>query len=217
MDNYTPNELKDIKTMKQRVMQNVVQEIENNAQKTKYRWGVIMLAGILTVSAMLFLLNQLFIVDQQSATTNPFDFTAPTFEDRQGLYYLHGFTLGDSKLKVVELLGGDYTTEFHEDGSGADLILDYNGDARFYFYQEKLLLILLMNTNKDAFEKLYNDYDGSKFTTSDGQRYFYSIETSQVLKAEFTPMETLYLSLSHATPGELQDIIEYLKLKENKD
>lgn len=216
MDNYTPNELKDIKTMKQRVMQNVVQEIENNAQKTKYRWGVIMLAGILTVSAMLFLLNQLFIVDQQSATTNPIDFTAPTFEDRQGLYYLHGFTLGDSKLKVVELLGGDYTTEFHEDGSGADLILDYNGDARFYFYQEKLLLILLMNTNKDAFEKLYNDYDGSKFT-SYGQRYLYSSETSHIIKAELTSMGTLHVSLSHAVPEQLMENDGYLKFIESTD
>lgn len=216
MDNYTPNEIKDLEVIKQRMMDNVEQEIENNLQRPKYRWKFVMISAILTIIAILFVFNQLFIVDRHSGAINPFDFTQPTFEDRQGLYYLHGLTLGDSKSKVIELLGENYTTEFHEDGSIADLILNYEGDAKLYFYQGKLDLILLLKTNVDQFEKLFNEYNGLKFT-SYGQYYLYSNETSHIIKAEFTPMGTLQLSLSHADPQQLMENAGYLKIKENNE
>lgn len=211
MDNYTPTEIKDLKTIKQRVMRNVVQEIENNSRKPKYRWRFVMISAVLTISAMLFMLNQLFIVDHDSATKLPIDLTEPTFYEEQGLFYLHGLTLGDSKSKVVRLLGENYTTEFQEDGSNADLILDYEGEARFYFLHEKIILILFTNTNEDRFDKLFSAYNGMKFM-SDGSRYFYSNETSHVLKAEFIPNGKLYLYLLYSDP-ELMENAEFMKLK----
>ena len=215
MDNYTPTEIKDLKTIKQRVMRNVVQEIENNSRKPKYRWRFVLISAVLIISAMLFMINQLVIVDHDSATKLSMDLTEPTFYEEQGLFYLHGLTLGDSKSKVVRHLGKDYTTEFQEDGSNADLILDYEGEARFYFLQEKLILILLTNTNEDRFDKLFSEYNGMKFT-SDGSRYFYSNEASHVLKAEFIPNRKLYLYLSYAGP-ELMENAEFMKLKQNMD
>ena len=216
MDNYTPNEIKDLEDIKQRVMRNVVQEIENGSRRPKYRWRFIIIAAVLTIGAVLFVLNQLFIVDQHSATKPQIDLTQPIFYEEEGLFYLHGLTLGDSKSKVVGLLGEDYTTELQEDGSNADLILDYEGEARFYFYQGELDLILLMNINEDAFEKLFNEYNGMKFA-SDGQRYLYSSETSHLIKAEFTPMGNLYLYFSYAEPEQLKDNAGYLKLTEDMD
>ncbi|MEK4628443.1 MAG: hypothetical protein ABS944_04145 [Solibacillus sp.] len=214
MDNYTPKELNDITDMKQRVMQNVVQEIEINKQTRKTRWGIIMLTTVLTVSAMFFLFNQLFISEQHSATNGTNDFTQPLFEDKQGRFYLHGITLGVTKSTVVERLGEKYTTDYEEDGSGADYALDYNGDARFYFYEDRLIRILFLNTYEDAFEKTYKDYNGMKFTAY-GQRYLYSNETSHIIKAELTPMETLHVSLSFANPVQLLENEGYLKLIED--
>lgn len=216
MNNYTPNELNDIDAMKQRVMHNVVQELENSSPKPKYKWGVVMLTTVLTVSAMLFLFNQLFMVKEHSATSYPIDFTQPLIEEKQGIFYVHGITLGDSKTTVVELLGENSLTEIQEDGSGADLVLDYNGDARFYFYEEKLFTILLLNTNEDAFAKLYHEYSGIKFT-SNTNRYLYLSETSHIIKAELTPMGTLHVSLSFVDPAELLENEGYMKLKEKKD
>lgn len=215
MDNYTPNEIKDLAAIKQRVMRNVVQEIENNSQRPKYRWRSVVMTAVLTIGVMLFVLNQLSIVDQHSATKLQIDLNQPTFYEKEGLFYLHGLTLGDSKSKVVELVGEDYTIEFQEDGSNADLIFDYGGKARFYFYQGKLDLILLMNVNEDKFDKLFNEYNGEKFTSYE-QRYLYSSQTSHIIKAESTPMG-LYLYLSYADPEELKDNEGYLKLKNNID
>lgn len=215
MDKYTPTEIKDLKAIKQRVMRNVVQEIESNSRKPKYRWRFVIISAVLTISAILFMLNQLFIVDHNSVTKLPIDLTEPTFYEEQGLFYLHGLTLGDSKSKVVRLLGENYTTEFQEDGSNADLILDYGGEARFYFLQEKLILILFTNTDENHFDKLFSEYNGMKFM-SDGSRYFYSNETFHVLKAEYIPNGKLYLYLSYAGP-ELMENAEFMKLKQNMD
>lgn len=216
MNNYTPNELNDLDAMKQRVMHNVVQQVENSSPKPKSKWGVVMLTTVLTVSAMLFLFNQLFIVNEHSATPHPIDFTQPLIEDKQGIFYVHGITLGVPKTTVVERLGEKSLTEIQEDGSGADLILDYNGDALFYFYEEELFRILLLNTNENAFAKLYNAYNGIKFT-SNTQRYLYLSETSHIIKAELTPMGTLHVSLSFVDPAELLENEGYMKLKDNTD
>ena len=216
MDNYTPKELNNIKAMKQRVMKNVVQEIEINTQKPKSRWGVVMLTAVLTVSSIFFLINQLIISDQHSVKNDSIDFTQPLFEDKQGRFYLHGITLGDSKSKVVELIRENYTTDFQEDGSGADFTLDYNGDARFYFYEDKLFRILFLNTNEDAFQKVFKDYNGMKFTDY-GQRYLYSNEASHIIKAEVTPMGTLHVSLLYADPVQLLENEGYLKLIKDID
>lgn len=230
MDNYTPNEIKDLKVMKQRVMQNVVQEIENKSPKQKYRWRFIIISAIFTLSMIFFMLNQIMSDNQHSANTPQLDFTQPQFYEEQGLFYLNGFTLGDSKsdvverlgeknlteIRVAELIADSELTEIQEDGNGADFILDYKGEARFYFYDEKLFSMLLLNTNEVQFEKIYNAYNGMKFTAY-GQHYLYSSETSQIIKAETTPMGNLYLYLSIAEPEQLMENEGYIKLIEGTD
>ncbi|MBD8031678.1 hypothetical protein [Solibacillus merdavium] len=230
MDNYTPNEIKDLKIIKQRVMQNVVHEIENKSPKPKYKWRFIIISAVFTLCVMFFMLNQIMNDNQHSANVPQFDFTQPEFYEEQGLFFINGFTLGDSKSKVIERLGekestkiqvaelfaDNEITEIQEDGNGADFILDYKGEARFYFYDEKLFLMLLLNTNEEQLEKIYNAYNGMKFTAY-GDHYLYSSETSHIIKAETTPMGNLYLYLSIAEPEQLMENEGYIKLIESTD
>ncbi len=198
MNNYIPHEVKDLRTSKQRVMRNVVNEIENTSMKSKHKWRYVVITVVITISAMLFVFNEIFMEnEQQSATEIQLDFTTPTFSEEQGLLYLHGVTLGDSQTKVIERLGVNYTIDDYEDGSGADFILDYGGIARFYFYQDKLDTIIFMKVDKIYFDELINEYNGFKFltTTADNDRYFYSKETGQLLKATIVPEGNLYLYL----------------------
>ena len=127
------------------------------------------------------------------------DLTKPTFSEEQGLLYLHGVTLGDSPSKVVEHLGENYIIG-QADMGGSDFVMDYDGKASFYFYDDKLDSIVLRKLNKNYFDKLFNDYDGLKLIDSpravDSDRYFYSKETGQLLKATTeAPNEELYLYL----------------------
>ena len=198
MNKYIPTEVKDLTESKQRVMRNVVKEIEHNQERPRYKRRYLVFTIILTISAMLFVLNETFMEDeQQSATELQLDLTKPTFSEEQGSLYLNGVTLGDSQSKVIEHLGENYTIDDYEDGSGADFILDYDGIARFYFYQEKLDSIVFMNIDKSYFDQLFSDYDGFKFITSttNNDRYFYSKDTGQLLKATSVPDGNLYLYL----------------------
>ena len=200
MNNFIPTKLKDLTDSKQRVMRNVLNEIENNSKRPKHKWRYAVITAILTMSAMLFVLNELFIEsEQQSVTELQLDMTKPTFYEEQGLLYLHGVTLGDSQSSVIERLGENYTVVDFEDGTLADLILDYNGHAKFYFYEDKLDSIVFMNVDESYFDKLFNDYDGFKFLTptTDNDRYIYSKETGQLLKATIVPDGNLYLYLLH--------------------
>lgn len=198
MNNYIPSKVKDLTTSKQRVMQNVVKEIEHNQEKPKFKWRYVVITAILTISAILFVFNETFMEnEQQSAIEVNLDYTKPTFSEVQGLLHLQDVTLGDSQSKVIERLGKNYTIEDFEDGSGADFILDYAGMVRFYFYHDKLDSIIFMNIDKTYFNKLFNDYDGFKFltTTTNNDRYIYSKETGQLLKATIVPNGNLYLYL----------------------
>ena len=200
MNNYIPNEVKDLTTNKQRVMRNVINEIENTSRRPKHKWRFVVITAVLTISAIIFVFNQIIMEnEQQSATEIQLDFTKPTFSEDQGLLHLHGVTLGDSESKVIERLGENYSIDDYEDGSVADFILDYDGIARFYFYQDKLDSIIFMKVDKIYFDKLFNDYDGFKFLTStkNNDRYFYSKDTGQLLKATIVPDGNLYLYLMH--------------------
>lgn len=207
MNKYLPTEVKDLTDSKQRVMQNVINKLENNARRPKYKWRYAVLTAVLTMSVMIFC-YEVFIADKhQSAIAPPLDvteplpdFTKPTLSEEQGLLYLQGVTLGDSQSTVREQLGEKYTIVL-EDGSGADFVLDYDGEARFYFYEEKLNSILFMKLDEDYFDKLFNDYEGVKVNSStDDDRYIYSKETSHILKATFVPDGNLYLYLLYAGP-----------------
>lgn len=198
MNNYIPEEVKDLTNSKQRVMQNVVNELENTSRKSKLKWRYVVIMAVLTMSAMLFVFNEIWLENvQQSATDLQLDLTKPTFFEEQGFLYLNGVTLGDSQSTVIERLGDNYTVDDHEDGSGADFILDYDGIARFYFYQEKLDSIIFLNVDEGYFDKLFNDYNGFKFLTptTNNDHYFYSKETGQLLKATIIPDGSLYLYL----------------------
>lgn len=198
MNNFIPDEVKDLTASKQRVMRNVINEIGNNERRPKYKWHFALITGALTICVMLFVFNEIFIENEyQSATEHDLDLTKPSFSNKEGLLYLQGVTIGDSQSKVIEHLGENYSVEYQEDGSIADFILDYNGIARFYFYQNQLDSIIWTNIDKIYFDKLFEDYKGFKFLTptSDNNRYFYSKETGQLLKATIVPDGSLYLYL----------------------
>ena len=133
MNNFIPNEVKDLTDSKQRVMRNVVNELENK-RRPKRKWQYAVITTVLAMSAMLFIINELFIEnEQQPADVLQLDLTQPIFSEEQGLFYLHGVTLGDTQSKVIERFGENYSID-QEDDSDSDLILNYDGQARFYFY-----------------------------------------------------------------------------------
>lgn len=192
MNNYIPTKVQDLTESKQRVMQNVVNEIEKNSKRSKHQWRYVVISAFLIISTMLFVFNEVLIENEppsnelQSPIEQHFDFTKPIFSDKQGTLYLQGITLGDSHEKVIGVLGENYTI-VQEDDSEADFIMDYDGQARFYFNEDKLNSAVFMNVDEKYFNELFNDYDGFKFFTSiytnyDGL-YFYSNETNQLLKA----------------------------------
>ncbi|MCC3357080.1 sigma-E factor regulatory protein RseB domain-containing protein [Bacillus sp. REN16] len=142
----------------------------------------------------------------------------PSFSNEKGYLYVHGITLGDSMDKVIERLGEKYSVD-EEDGSGADVILDYNGFARFYFKDKKVNWILLMKVDKKYFNNLFDGYEGSKFTSlingADSDRYFYSKVTNQILKATTNvPNRDLYLYLIYPGP-EIQENPDFLKMEQS--
>ena len=195
--------MRDLTESKQRVMHNVVSEIENNSKRPKHHWRFVAVSLVLLVSTMLFFFNienELPLNKLQAPIEHHLDLTKPIFTDEQGTLFLQGITLGDSHKKVIGVLGENYSI-IQEDDSKADLIMDYDGQAKFYFDDDKLNSAVFMNVDKNYFNHVYKDYDGFKFFTSiytdyDGH-YFYSNETNQVLKA-FTDSTdgNLQLSLS---------------------
>ena len=75
MNNYIPNEVKDLTDSKQRVMRNVVNEIENK-RRPKHKWRYVVITAVLAMSVMLFFLNEIFIDnEQQSAAELQLDLT----------------------------------------------------------------------------------------------------------------------------------------------
>jgi hypothetical protein len=212
MNNYL------IKWRKQRDMRNEVNEIENNSRRTKHKWRYVVLTAVFTMSVMIFFINELFIEnEQQSATELHLDLTKPIFSEEQGLFYLHGVTLGDSQSKVIERFGENYVIG-HDDHSGADLILDYDGNARFYFYEDKLNKVVFMKVNENYFDQIYNDYDGFKFIFTrypTDDRFFYSKETSHILHESPESIDgKLYLSLFYASPDNWGNEAEFLLMME---
>ena len=191
MDKFIPTEVKDLTESKKRVMGNVLNEIENRSKRPKHNWRYVVIAAVLTMSAMLFVINEVLtenepsVAEQPSPTELHIDLSKPTFSEEQGLFYLDGVTLGDSQSKVIEVFGENFTI-VQEDDSEADFVMDYDGHARFYFIEDKLDSIVFMNVDEDYFDKLFNDYDGFKFIYFGivyDDRFFYSNETNQIVKA----------------------------------
>ncbi|MCH1626768.1 hypothetical protein [Fredinandcohnia quinoae] len=212
-------ELKNVTKSKQRVMKNVLQELENTSRTRKHKLRYVLLSTILTVCTMFLVLNEISIKNkqitskEQSPTEMHSDLLKPTFSNKQGHLYLHGITLGDSKEKVIERLGGKYLIE-QEDGSGADFVMEYDGVARFYIIKDKVNHILLMKVDKKYFDQLFANYEGFKFGSSSDDRFIYSEETVQIIKATTNvPNQDLYLYLTYPGP-ELRGNPEFLKMEQ---
>lgn len=216
MSNYIPSELKDLTASKQRVMQKVINEIENKQKGPKNRWTYIAITTFLSISVILFVFNEI-TNELESATEQHLDLTKPTFSDEQGFLSLYGITLGDPPSKVIDVYGENYT-EIQADGSGADFVMDYDGTASFHFFHDKLDTIILMKIDPNYFDKLFSDYDGFKFRTptSGNDRYFYSKETGQLLKATIVPDRGLYLYLMHGGKDLLENP-DFPKIEQNVD
>lgn len=217
MDKFIPTEVKDLTASKNRVMRNVVDEIQNRSKKPKHNWKYTVLAAVVTMSAMFFVLTEVLtenepsVAEQPSPTELHIDLSKPTFFEEQGLFYLDGITLGDSESKVIEVFGENFTI-VQEDDSEADVIMNYDDQAKFSFIEDKLDSIVFMNVDEGYFDKLFYNYDGFKFTFFhiDDVRFFYSNETNQIIESSTLPNnENLYVTLSYAEPS-LEKEAEYL-------
>ncbi|WP_432362945.1 hypothetical protein [Sporosarcina sp. UB5] len=223
MDKFIPTEVKDLTESKKRVMRNVVDEIQNRSKRPKrpkHNWRYAVIAAVVTMSAMIFVLNEVLtenepsVADQPSPAKIDIDLSKPIFSEEQGLFFLEGVTLGDSQSKVIEVLGENFTI-VQEDNSEADVIINYDGQAKFFFIEDQLDSIVFMNVDEDYFDKLFNDYGGFKFIIhrylDNDNRFFYSKETSHILHASTMSMDgNLNLSLFHVGPDQWGKEAEYL-------
>ncbi|MGN7388850.1 hypothetical protein [Sporosarcina sp. SAFN-015] len=225
MDKFIPTEVKDVTENKKRVMQNVVDEIQNRSKRPKHNWRYTVIAAVITMSAMLFVLNEVLTENDPSVANQPsraeldIDLSKPIFSEEEGIFYLDGITLGDSQSKVITVFGEDFTIvqedDSEEDGSEVDVVMNYEGQVKFYFIEDELDSIVFMNVDEDYFDRLFNDYGGFKFIfhwyLDNDNRLFYSKETSQLLHASTMSMDgNLYLSLFRAGPDHWEQKAEYL-------
>lgn len=225
MDKFIPSEVKDVTESKKRVMRNVVDEIQNRSKRPKHNWRYVIIAAVVTMSAMLFVLNEVLIENEPSVADQPspaeidIDLSKPIFSEEQGVFYLEGITLGDSQARVIEVFGENFTIvqedDREEDGIEADVVMNYRGQAKFYFIEDRLDSITFMNVDEDYFDRLFSDYGGFKFVfhwdLDNDNRLFYSKETSQLLHASTMSMDgNLYLSLFRAGRDHWGQKAEYL-------
>ncbi|MDW0118149.1 hypothetical protein QTL97_14535 [Sporosarcina thermotolerans] len=217
MNKFIPSEVKDLTESKKKVMRNVLNDIQNRPQKPRRNWRYGVITAVLTMSAMFFVLNEVLtenepsVAEQPSPTELDIDLSKPTISEEQGLLYLDRVTLGDSQSKVIEALGDNFII-VQEDGSDADFVMDYDGQAKFSFIEDKLNSIVYVNVNEAYFDELFKDYAGFKFEFLhiNDDRFFYSIETNQIIQASTEPVkENLIVTLSFAEPH-LEKKAEYL-------
>lgn len=213
MNDFIPPKIKNLTESKKRVIQNVERAIENNSGSVKNKWRYVVIATILTMSVMIFVLNEVRTENVPNTAEQHIGVSQPTISNEQGMLYLQGITLGDPQSQVIEIFGENYTKE-HEDGSGSDYVMVYEDNMRFYIYQDKVELIIFMKVDKNYFYKLFNNYDGFKVGSSDlgdHDRFIYSKETNHILKATTSvPNKDLYLYLTYAAPEIMEnpDFIE---------
>lgn len=218
MNNSIPPKVRDLSDSKQRVMSKVINEIQSSSKRTKHPWRFAVIATILTMCALIFVLSEVTLKEKPAATEPVVDLTKPLFFEEQGFLYLYGITLGDSEAKVKEQFGEDFTIVEEEDRV-ADFIMDYKGQARFYFKEDRLDSIVFMNVNEDYFDKLFKEYEGFKFIfhwyLDNDNRLFYSKETSQILHASTMSSDgNTILSLSYAGPNHWEENAEFLYMTE---
>ncbi len=213
MNDFIPPKIKNLTESKKRVIQNVESAIENNSGSVKNKWRYVVIATILTMSLMIFVLNEVRTENVPSTAEQHIGLSKPAISNEQGMLYLQGITLGDPQSQVIKIFGENYTKE-HEDGSGSDYVMVYEDNMRFYIYQDKIEMILFKKVDKNYFNKLFNNYDGFKVGSSDiddHDRFIFSKETNRILKATTSvPNKELYLYLTYAAPEIMEnpDFIE---------
>lgn len=213
MNDFIPPKIKNLTESKKRVIQNVESAIENNSGSVKNKWRYVVIATILTMSLMIFVLNEVRTENVPSTAEQHIGLSKPAISNEQGMLYLQGITLGDPQSQVIKIFGENYTKE-HEDGSGSDYVMVYEDNMRFYIYQNKVEMILFKKVDKNYFYKLFNNYDGFKVGSSDiddHDRFIFSKETNHILKATTSvPNKDLYLYLTYAAPEIMEnpDFIE---------
>lgn len=221
MNNFIPNELKDVTKSKERIMRNVVNDIQHKPKRSKHHWTYGVLAAVFTISVTLFILNEVVIknepsiVEQPPPTNQSIDGSKPTVFEEQGLFYMSGVTLGDSQSTVIEVFGEDFTLLNEQaDGSEADFVMDYGGQMRVSFIDDKVESIEFTHVDEAYFDTLFHAYDGFKFIYFDitDDRFFYSTETHQLVTASLDSInENLTLTLAYADER-WKETAEYLSV-----
>lgn len=201
MDKYTPTELHDIHNMKKRVMNNVNAHVSKHQVKQKrFNWRFATLTAIFTLCIIGYIGyelvykgnlpdNDLVVINEPEENNTgiiheaPFNFTRPEITVVNDKLYIEGVTLGDSFEKVTSMFGQNFVSKTSEEGSSANLIIDYDNVARFYFHDEILISTLLFVVDEPYIIEYYEGYNGLKEKT-DIQHFIYNTAGTQAIKAE---------------------------------
>lgn len=125
--------------------------------------------------------------------------------EENGVFYFNGITLGDSKSKVIEILGENYIEDY-DDVINAHVILEY--ENLFVFLNKELLVskIKIPSFEEHYYEDIFDSYINGGFVYQNGEdkydlnsgRYFYSKDTSQLVVAKYDPDRNLFVFLTYA-------------------
>lgn len=131
-------------------------------------------------------------------------YSSIVISEKNGAFYFDGITLGDSKAKVIEMLGGNYTEdEYHEtDGH----VLEY--DNLYISLSKELLVykISIPSFDESYYEELFDSFINDGFVYQNGEdlydvnsgRYFYSKDSGHVVAAKYDPYKNLFLFFTYA-------------------
>ena len=135
--------------------------------------------------------------------------------EENGAFYFGGITLGDSKAKVIELLGENYTENINHETDG--YVMEY--DNLNISLNEDLFVykISIPSFNELYYNALFNSFISDGFVYQDGEdlydvnsgRYFYSKDTAHVVAAKYAPNRDLFLFFSYADGNFLESYGHY--------
>jgi len=135
--------------------------------------------------------------------------------EKSGKFYFDGITLGDSKVKVIEMLGEHYTEyEDHEIGGYG---LEY-GNLHISLNKDLLVYkISIPSIDESYYEELFASFINDGFVYQDGEdlydvnsgRYFYSKDTAHVVAAKYDPHRNLYVFFTYADASFLESYGHY--------
>ena len=137
--------------------------------------------------------------EEDSSETTSRDFTRPNITVSNNKFYIEGVSLGDSVQKVTSILGTNYTSTKEVDHiDGGDLQLIYNNIAYFYFYENKLFEVIIMETNSTYYDKYFNASPLIKIEDEE-VNYLLLKEAEQLIKTQMSNNKRI-LYLMYAKP-----------------